>query len=197
MMNPFRVLLSFFLSFQVNAFAKDCTYEFDQEKSVVIGTGFKTSKKVGVNGKFFGIKLNKEEKVNDPKKLLDGLEVSVDLVSLDSENSLRDKNLRETLFSNIVGDSVVRVKVMEVTKDKIKTSMNLNEKSQEVVFNYTLEKDTFKAEGVFDALKFALNDQIAALKKRCGSLHTGADGKSVTWTDFNVSVVAPLVKKCK
>lgn len=196
-MGQFLINFIFVFCFSFSLFAKDCSYEFDQDSAVITGTGFKTSKKIGVDGNFPGITLNKTEKTEDPKKLLEGLVVTVDLVSLDSGNSLRDTNLRETLFANIIGDSVVEVSVKEVTKDKIKTTMKINDKSQEITFNYKLENDTFKADGKFDALKFALGDQIDMLKKRCGSLHTGSDGKSVTWTEFNISLLAPLKKICK
>ncbi len=187
----------FVLIFTLPAHSKDCTYEFDQEKAIITGTGYKTSEKIGVDGNFPGVKLNKAEKKKTPKELLKDLVVTVDLVSLDSGNSLRDKNLRETLFSNILGDSVVEVKVDQIEKDKLKTTMKINEQTQKIDFTYKVDGDKITAEGVFDAVKFALGDQIAALKKRCGSLHTGEDGKSVTWTDFKVSVLAPLKKVCK
>lgn len=181
-----------------NAFGADkCTYQFDEENSVVEGTGYKYTEKVGVTGKFPGFKLNKNEKANSVKELLSGLQVTVDLVTLDSGNSLRDKNMRETLFSGILGDSVAVVSVDEVTDKQIKTTIKLNEKTQKVTFDYKKKEGRIEAEGVFDAMEYALGDQIAALKKRCGSLHTGSDGKSVTWTDFKLKVSAALTKNCK
>lgn len=191
--------LKFFiiLIFTLPAHSKECTYEFDQERAVITGTGYKTSEKIGVDGNFPGVKLNKTERKKRPSDLLKNLVVTVDLVSLDSGNSLRDKNLRETLFANILGDSVVEVTVDKIEKDKLKTTMKINEQTQKIDFTYKVDKEKITAEGVFDAVKFSLGDQIAALKKRCGSLHTGEDGKSVTWTDFKISVLAPLKKECK
>ena len=177
--------------------AETCLYEFDQEKASVAGTGFKYSEKTGVKGLFTGIKLNKSEKKSEAKKLLDGLEVTVDLMTLDSGNSLRDKNMRETLFAGILGDSVVKVLVKKVTDKVISTEFKINEKTKAVDFEYSLKGNTFNATGKFDVVDFALNEQVAALKKRCGSLHTGSDGKSVTWTEFDLEITAPLKKTCK
>ncbi len=174
-----------------------CSYTFDVDSAKVEGTGFKYTEKVGVKGLFPGFKLSKNEKAPSVQKLLEGLVVTVDLVTLDSGNALRDKNMRETLFSGIVGDSVATVEVLSVTADSIETTLKINEKSEKVIFNYLIKNNVVVAKGQFDAVKFALGDQIAALKKRCGSLHTGSDGKSVTWTDFDLIVTAPLKKVCQ
>lgn len=191
------ILVSLFLVFSTHlALGADCQYSFDMDKAEIKGTGYKTSKKIPVSATFSGVELNKSEKKKEPKELLKDLEVSVNLVTIDSGNGLRDGNLRETLFAGILGDSVVTVKVKEVGKNKIKTDFKLNEQTQEISFEYTLKKDVFHAKGQFDVVKFAMGEQVAALKKRCGSLHTGDDGKSVTWTDFAIEVTAPLIKEC-
>lgn len=191
------VLISSMVLMTSMSYGKTCTYEFDVEKSTLQGTGYKTTEKVGVAGRFSGIKINKSEKLEEPQKLLEGLEVVVDLMTLDSGNALRDKNLMETLFAGVLGDSVATVTVKSVSDKKISTELKINEKTQTVNFDYSLKGDVFKATGKFDAMSFALGDQIAALKKRCGSLHTGSDGKSVTWTEFDLSVTAPLKKSCQ
>lgn len=193
------VLLST-LAFSMNVFAsneKTCSYKFDLEKSEIKGTGYKLTEKTAVSGQFTGFKLNKEETANKREDLFKNLVVTVDLMTLDSGNALRDKNLRETLFANIVGDSVVTVSVKKMTAKTIETDVKLNDKVQKVVFTYSFDKEGYiLAQGTFDVLKFAMGDQVASLKKRCGSLHTGSDGKSVTWTDFNLSVKAKMTKKC-
>lgn len=176
---------------------KACDYSFDVENSVVEGTGFKYTEKTGVTGKFTGFKLNKTESKKSPKDLLNDLVVTVELMKLDSGNTIRDKNMRETLFAGILGDSVATVTVKKVMDKKISAEIKINEKTQMVDFDYSTNGQVMTATGVFDAMKFALGDQIAALKKRCGSLHTGSDGKSVTWTDFALKVTAKLKETCK
>lgn len=193
------LILSLFValfSFQVHSQGKNCRYNFDRDKSLVQATGYKFSDKVGVTATFEGVELNSNKEQKNKKDLLNGLVVSVDLLSIDSENSLRDMNLRETLFANILGDSKVTVAVEKVTDKKIETKVTLNQKSQKVVFDYKMTDSGVEAKGLFDALKYSLGDQIAALKKRCGSLHTGEDGKSITWTDFDLEVKAYFKKTC-
>lgn len=193
------LVIGFVSGFVSQSFAKgkECSYEFDKENSVVEGTGFKFTEKTGVKGTFPGFEINKSTKAKSPKELLDGLEVTVNLITLDSGNELRDKNILETLFTGILGDSVAVVKVKKVTDKKIETEMTLNEKTQKVDFDYSIKDDVISAKGVFDATQYALGDQIEAFKKRCGSLHTGSDGKSVTWTSFDLAVTAKLKKTCQ
>ena len=188
---------SLVILFTLSLQAKECTYEFDLDKSLVQGTGFKFTEKKGVTGSFTKFSLNKVEKKKSIKELLDGLVVTVDLMSLETGDMLRDQNLREAFFSTVIGNAEAKVEVKKVTDKKIEAVLNLNGKSQPISFDYKLVKDTIEAKGSFDALQFALNDGIDGLKKRCGSLHTGTDGKSKTWTDFDISVKALTVKSCK
>ena len=118
-------------------------------------------------------------------------------MSLDSGNEWRDKNLRETLFNGILGDSVAQVTVKSVKKGQLETELQINQKTQPMIFDYQFKGEAITATGSFDILSFAMGDQIAALKKRCGALHTGKDKKSVTWTDFTLSVKAKLKKNCQ
>lgn len=189
----------FFCSFvfSLNAFCEDCTYQFDLKNSVVQGTGYKFTEKTGVSGRFKGFKLSRNEKRKNIKKLLKDLVVTVDLTTLDSGDAMRDKNMVETLFSGLVGGSTVTVSVKKVTDKTIQTRMKINKKVQEVLFNYDIKGEILTAKGRFDTLKYALGKQIETFKKRCGLLHTGQDGKSMTWTDFDLSVTAKIVKTCK
>ncbi len=177
--------------------SQSCTYEFDVENSKIEGTGYKFTEKTGVTASFPGFELSKQSKADSPKALLDGLVVTVNLVTIDSGNALRDKNMRETLLTGILGDSVATVTVKKVTDKTIETEFKLNEKTQKIDFQYSLKDSIMKAKGSFDVMKFAMGEQVAALKKRCGSLHTGSDGKSVTWTDFDLAVTAMVKKNCQ
>jgi polyisoprenoid-binding protein YceI len=189
-------LFLFLLLFSVSAWAEDCRFSFDVDKAVVQGTGYKFTEKAAVKGNFPGFKINKNEPQKAVRDLLSGLVVTVDLMTLESGNSIRNKNMRETLFSGILGDSVATVSVKEVGKDKIKAELKINEKTQLINFDLKISDAKVSANGVFDAVHFALGEQIAALKKRCGALHTGPDGKSKTWTDFAIEVSAPIQKHC-
>ncbi len=192
----FALTLKLFLLLGSPLFAQDCQYEFNVEKAVVEGTGYKFTQKDAVTARFSGFKINQQLKQAKAIDLLNGLQVTVDLMTIDSGNSLRDQNMRETLFSGILGDSVATVTVKKVNQDKIEAELTINEKTKPIQFTAQINDQMISAEGKFDALDFVLTEQISALKKRCGSLHTGSDGKSVTWTDFKIAVKAPLKKVC-
>ena len=176
--------------------AAKCQYSFNPDQSVVEGTGFKTSAKVGVAGKFLKFSINNKEKKKEIKELLQGLVVTVDLMSIDSGNAIRDKNLREAFFSLLKNNAQAEVKVKSVTDKEIEAELSVNKVSKPIKFSYEIKDDKIEAKGVFDALEFAMTDAFSALKKRCGALHTGADGKSKTWSDFNLRVEAKLDKVC-
>jgi polyisoprenoid-binding protein YceI len=193
-----QILFTSFILISINTFAKEnCTYKFHTDQSNIKVTGFKFTEKTGVSGSIKGFTLNKNESLKEPKELLKDLVVTVDLMTLDTGNALRDNNLRETLFAEILNDSKATVTVKNVTETKIETELLLNGKTQPISFDYKFLKDgSIEAKGVFDAMKFALESQISSMKKRCGSLHTGSDGKSVTWTEFDLLIDAKIKQKC-
>lgn len=183
--------------FSFNVYAAECTYEFDMEKSEVSGTGFKFTEKKAVKAKFLNFSLNKNEKKASVKELLEGLQVTVDLMALDSGDALRDKNLRETFFAAIIGNAEAKVEVKKVNKKTLDTILHLNDKSLPLIFQYSIKGGIIEATSSFDALTFAMGDSVDALKKRCGSLHTGEDGVSKTWTEFDLAVKGVSKKVCK
>ena len=182
--------------FSLTVFSRDCLYKFDPDHSVIQGIGYKFTEKTGVNGSFTGFKLNKNEKKKSIRELLKDLVVTVDLKTLDSGDSMRDKNILETLFSGFSGGPAVTVSVEKVTDGTIETQLKMNNRSRKVMFTYEVKAGVLKAEGNFDILEYALGEQMGKFKKRCGLFHTGKDKKSVTWTDFGLSVTAKIIKTC-
>ena len=177
--------------------AGNCLYSFDVDNSVVEGTGFKTTQKVGVAGKFLKFSTNSKGKKKSVKELLEGLVVTVDLMSVDSGNAIHDKNLREAFFSLLSENSKAQVTVKSVSEKELVTELSVHGKKKDVRFAYEIKKDVVEAKGSFDALDFAMTEAMDALKKRCGALHTGSDGKSKTWSTFDLRVEARLLKACK
>ena len=195
-MRPFYLFFCCFI-FSLTAFSSNCTYEFDPAHSVIQGTGYKFTEKMEVNGSFTGFKLSKNEKKKSIRELLKGLEVTVDLTTLNSGDSMRDKNISETLFSGFSGGPVVRVSVEKVTDKTIETRLKMNNRSQRVIFNYKIKAGVLRAKGHFNILEYALGEQMGKFKKRCGLLHIGKDKKIVTWTDFGLGVTAKIKKTCQ
>ena len=191
------VVCGVYFLFFFNAFAEECTYQFDSKKILIQGTGYKFSNKTGVTGKFSDFAIARDKKAKSVKALLQDLVVTVNLASLSAGNPLRDKNIKETLFSKLVGGSQVTVSVRKVTRKNISARLDINKNSQDVSFDYRVKDDTLVAQGTFNALKYGLGKQIEAFKKRCGSQHKGPDGKKVTWMDFDLKVTAPIIKNCR
>lgn len=192
-----KILVTSLLLFPLMSFGKECTYSWDQAKSSVEGTGFKFTEKVGVKAKFPKYSLNKATPQKSVKELLQGLVVSVDLNSIDSGNAVRDKNLVDTFFSNIKDPGKAQVTVKSVGKKSIEASLKINGVMKPVRFDYSMKNDQVVATGRFDALAYTMGKAYNALKERCKVLHTGKDGVSKMWSDFDLKVVGQLKKVCK
>ena len=155
--------------------------------------GLSLRKKKGVTAVFKDYSLNKATS-DSVDNLLKGLEVSVDLKSLDSDSWVRDRNLRKTLFKALKNESKAVVKVKSVEAKTLKTSLLLNGVEKAIDFQLTRTADQLVATGSFDALDFMMKPAIDALIDKCKGLHTGGDGKSKTWSDFALRVTAQLKK---
>lgn len=131
----------------------------DENATKVIATGYKTTTQIAVPMTFTNVKFNFLKTQGSISEILTGATSSVDLLSVDTyKNPLRDKNMRDKLFSKFLSTSV-QAKIKSVdgddSKGTIKASITLNEQSKDVLMNYEIQGDKIKgdklvATGVID-----------------------------------------------
>jgi|GEM_PF-1264989 len=188
---------------QASSAADKCSYAIDTKNSVIEATGYKFTEKKAVGAKILGVTFGDTKSVpsgDSVQALFEGLVVNVDLMTLDSGNGIRDNNLREHLLSYLKGEAVAKVSVKTYKNQKMQTVMNLNGVDKDVTFKVEEKTDAkgaaITATSSIEGADFLMGKGLAALAKRCKSLHTGSDGKAKTWSDFGLKVSVKLLKTC-
>lgn len=190
-----------------------CAYQLDPSTAKVEWTGFKTTKKVRVNGTFDrvtfrGVKETEDVVVAKFKSvgaMLSGVRVEIDGVSVNSGNPARDQRLSQFFFGNMAGKGAIKAALSGVHgKDsgtaELKLEMNKRKKSVHVAYKLT-EKAGGGAEleitGALDVLDFGAGESVAALGEACLDLHKGEDGISKTWSEAEIRLTASVKKECE
>lgn len=199
------ILLTAFTFHGATMAASNCTYSVDPSSIVVQWTGFKTSDKVAVPGKFNTVKsLRKLEKsYTSLPALLKAAAIEVDLLSVDTAAPPRDETLRDKFFKLLKGKALALGTLTQIKEKSDHTgtaSMNLkfNDQTKRVPVTFALSKDgIFSLNGKLDILNFTAHEALESLNKACHDLHKGADGVSKTWSEAEFSVTAKIAENCK
>lgn len=188
-----KFLLSVILIFSSSLVAETCKYSYDKDSAKINGTGFKYTDKTGVTATFSEFDLISENSAKSLKGLIKKTKLTVNLQSIDSQNKIRDYNLKTTLLKNI---KPVRFRVEDVSDNKILTSLTLNNITKEVAFDYKKNENKITATSNIDILNFNTQKNVRAMEKKCRELHTGKDGISKSWSDFNLKLEVTLITAC-
>ncbi len=175
-----------------------CSFQLNKDSGKVGWTAFKTSEKVGVKGTFKKVTLEAKPEADSLSKALDGTEVSVDKLSVDTTNPARDTTLTDFFFKKLHKSISAKVKSVSEKDSTLVVSLDLNGHKKDVTLHYDLKDDgTFSAAGNIDILGFGAKAALASLHQQCSALHTGKDGVSKTWPDVDVNFNATVTKTCK
>lgn len=179
--------------------AKSCGYKYDNLKSKVTWSGFKTSEKVKVSGEFVNFTTSSDGKVFDTiSDIIDGATFKIDVASSASGDEARDANLKDAFFSILASDLSIDGRFEDVQDGKIVCYFNLADGEKKTVLNYTQEDSRIVLTGGFDLITDLQADSAYnSIHQKCESLHTGADGVSKTWSEVEVNVSIPFESTCK
>ena len=160
----------------------------------VAWTGYKTPKKVGVEGGFLAIVYKgKEEAVTVPALLLKS-QVMIEVNNVDSKNSFRDAKLVQFFFNMMQGAVIVADVVSIKGDDKSGTlvvNVGMNNKAIDVPMTYTVNNGKLQAKGKLDLLDFNAQEPLKMLTLNCYALHEGK-----TWSDVAVRFSFDINKSC-
>lgn len=177
--------------------AKTCTYSYDKSKSVLEWTAFKFTERKGVTGTFNEFEIRGIESSDDPKKMIESLEFSINTSTAETQNEERNGKIVKLFFGSMSSDKISgRVKSLG---DKGIASVLLTMNGIEKIVNgtYTLVDGSFSFKAKIDVLNWNAGPGISALNEACKELHKGSDGVSKLWSEVELSFTTELTSECK
>lgn len=158
----------------------------------VIWTGYKTPKKVGVNGTFDKVTYAPvAPSGEDFRSILVGSSVVIDSSSVNSKHEDRDAKLAKFFFA-LMSDKNINAKIVDIKADKrvkdaprtgvVTVEIEMNGVKKTTPMTYSFSDDIFEAKGSIDLLDFSANKALAGINEACFDLHEGK-----TWSDVGIS----------
>lgn len=170
------------------------TYSLDQSSSKVNWTAYKTTDKVPVKGEFKQINITNATSSEDASQLLNGVEFSIPVSSIFSNNEDRDTKLKQFFFGVMDQTELLSGKITTSNSSTGSLTVKMNGLTKSLPITYTFKDNQFSFSGVMNLDEWGGQAAIASINKACKDLHKGADGVSKTWNDVQIDASIAVKK---
>ncbi|MBL4652641.1 MAG: YceI family protein [Flavobacteriales bacterium] len=177
---------------------KVCTYSYNNESTEVRWTAYKHTSKTPVGGQFDSFETVAGNTSVSAMELLTSLEMTVDVPTINSKDTARDKKLLAFFFDIMANTGTIVGKVKSATETTGVITMKMNDVEQDVDFEYSVGEDNkLELKATIDVLNFQGDDALASLGKACEAKHTGGDGEVKLWSEVALYITTQLEKTCE
>ncbi|PHR74076.1 MAG: hypothetical protein COA67_01545 [Lutibacter sp.] len=174
-----------------NNTAKEKVYSIEALTTKVGWTAYKTTDKVAVNGEFTKVNIT-PKKASTAKEVLNGLEFSIPVSSIFSNNEVRDTKLKQFFFGVMDNTELLSGTVVTTSDNKGTATITMNGVKNSFPIEYMISGQMITLSGTLNLADFNANSAIESLNKACLDLHKGADGISKTWSEVEIEVATYL-----
>lgn len=180
---------------------KTCLYSYDGSTSEVGFTSYKFLNKTAVGGVFENIEVQGGEANESAEEVIKNLSFKIPILSIFTKDEGRDKKIITNFFGTIHTDTISG-KVLGLNSETGKASLEItmNEVTNEVEGDYTLEEGAFSFKSEINVDDWNAESGITALNEECKELHTdhaNGDTESKLWSDVGISFSTKLKKDCE
>ncbi|MCC7441048.1 MAG: YceI family protein [Bdellovibrionales bacterium] len=175
---------------------EETCWKGDPKAAVVEWTAYKFTEKKPVTGKLLRFKATGPEQGKSVLEILKRTQFDVDLSSSDTGDKGRDTNLFVNFFERMMGP----VRGSFIVKGRmpphaVQMKLSMNGRTRVIPMDSQVSSEgVLELTGKLDILEFGGKAAFEQLKAACEALHTGSDGKSVTWSEVGLRLRAPFSK---
>ena len=154
---------------------------------------FKTTDKLPVGGVFKTVNFE-ERSANDVETLLDGLEFSIPVSSLFTNDATgtRDPKILKFFFG-VMTNTEMLSGTINSKNGNYSATITMNGETNSLPLTVDVSQDSkLVANGTVNLADWKALDALASLNEACFDLHKGSDKVSKTWEDVDVQITASL-----
>jgi len=163
-------------------------YQLDAENIFVNWIGYKFTSKSGVKGRFKEVTISNNSKAESIDKALTGVEVSIPVSSIFSNNEIRDNKLKSLFFGFMDHTELLSAKIISVQDNSGVMEFTMNNETHNLPFTLIKQGNIAYLKTTIDILKWNAQKALSSLHTACELLHTGEDGISKTWNTVDVNI---------
>jgi len=161
----------------------------------VFWTGYKTTDKKAVKGQFMKLNITKTKVGNTAKEAIDGVEFSIPVSSLFSNEESRDSKLKDFFFK-IMDQTDFLTGSLHIENDTlIHVNLKMNGITKNLPMSYFISGQMLSMKGTMNLDDWNAQKALTSLHQVCEEKHTGDDGVSKTWSEVGISVESYLKVK--
>lgn len=166
-------------------------YSFVEKTTKVEFTAYKTTKKVPVKGVFTTIKINNPKNASSAIEAINGLNFSIPINSIETENEDRDVKIANSFFGSMK-ETTHLTGSTTINNDEKYILLKMNGISSKIPVEYSINNQIVTIEGTLNLDNWKTKLAIDALNLVCKDLHKGEDGISKTWSEVAIKIVTAL-----
>lgn len=170
-------------------------YQYDASSSTVGFTAYKFLNKTGVGGTFSDFTVTATESSENPKDVIESLSIEIPITGISTKDEGRDEKINKFFFGEI-NTSVITGNIKSLDDEgKAVIEITMNEVTNDVEGEYTLEDGAFEFSADIDVLDWNGEAGITALNTECKDLHTdhaNGDTESKLWSEVSITFSTQL-----
>ncbi len=167
-------------------------YSLETKTTTINWTAYKTTKKLPVKGIFKEATVTNSKVSNNTTEVLNGLEFSVPVNSIDTKNADRDAKIVQHFFGTMKDTETLTGKINIAGDGKGSIDLKMNGINFKVPMTYVISGQLVEINATLNLNNWQTQLAIIALNKICGDLHKGDDGISKTWDEVSLHIVSYL-----
>lgn len=164
------------------------TYQLDKETVLINWVGYKYTNKTGVKGQMQTVNINNNQSKPSIEEALKGVEFSVPVSSIFSNNVSRDTKLKTLFFGVMDNTEMLSGTVTEVNNNKGVISLTMNNETHNLPFELNIQNKSAYLKSTINLNTWHAQNALNSLHKACETLHTGEDGISKTWENVDLDI---------
>ena len=179
---------------------QNCLYSYNSANTKLDWTAYKFLSKAGVGGTFNRIDVESMDNAADPVALIESLKFSIPINSVETNDQGRNGKIQEFFFGSLASTDLLTGSVVSLGDNNIAVmEITMNEITQNVEGDYTLEGSTFTWNTEINVNEWNAEAGLNALNEECKDLHTdyeNGDTESKLWPDVTISFSTTLIENC-
>lgn len=165
------------------------TVQLDAETTIVNWIGYKFTNKTGVKGQFQKVNISNNQPAATTSEALTGVEFSIPVSSIFSNNGVRDAKLKSLFFGFMDHTEILSGKITSASATGGVVALTMNNETHDLPFTLQTQGKTSYLKATIDINTWHAEKALASIHKACELLHTGEDGVSKTWNLVDVDVI--------
>jgi hypothetical protein len=170
----------------VDIVAEPTGLQIISDSTQVNWTAYKTTDKVGVNGKFIQLELKNTQSGETPETVLEGASFSIPVSSIFTDNPDRDGKIKQFFFSVLRNTEMIGG-TFNFRDGKCFMTLTLNDVTKQLEVAHTFSNKKFTVNHTLNLEDFGALGAVESINKACYDLHKGPDGVSKTWSEVEIS----------